>query len=316
MTSDPEALARLALELVAVPSVTGEEAALADLVEARCRALPGVAVERLGNALVARVGDVGDAVALVGHLDTVPPWEGHEPRLEGTRVIGRGAADMKGGDAAILAVLEECAPHRRSGRVRVLRPRGGPQPRERHPRGARGVAAARAAGIRVRRRAHGLRHACGLRRRRQRRSRLPRPDGAQRAPVGGRQRDAARRAVPRTGGARCAAARRGRGPDVPRHALHHPDPRRRGAQRRARSRRDRAQRALRPRARGGCGARRGRAAGRGRGRADLDRREPRCAAAPVRAGAGAVPGRDGRERASRSRPGRTSPRCRRTASRP
>ena len=36
-----EALAALAYELVAVPSVTGEERALADLVEARCRALPG-----------------------------------------------------------------------------------------------------------------------------------------------------------------------------------------------------------------------------------------------------------------------------------
>ena len=109
MTSDPVVLARLALELVAVPSVTGDEMALADLVEARCRALPGVAVERLGNALVARVGERDDAVALVGHLDTVPPWEGHAPALEGTRVIGRGAADMKGGDAAILAVLEHCA---------------------------------------------------------------------------------------------------------------------------------------------------------------------------------------------------------------
>ena len=109
MTSDPEALARLALELVAVPSVTGQEAPLADLVEARCRALPGVAVERLGNALVARVGERDDAVALVGHLDTVPLWDGHEPRLDGSRVIGRGAADMKGGDAAILAVLAHCA---------------------------------------------------------------------------------------------------------------------------------------------------------------------------------------------------------------
>jgi succinyl-diaminopimelate desuccinylase len=94
---------------VAVPSATGQEAALADLVEARCRALPGVAVERLGNAVVARSGEREDAVALVGHLDTVPPWEGHAPALEGTRVIGRGAADMKGGDAAILAVLEHCA---------------------------------------------------------------------------------------------------------------------------------------------------------------------------------------------------------------
>jgi succinyl-diaminopimelate desuccinylase len=109
LTSDPEALARLAFELVAVASVTGEEAALADLLEARCRALPGVAVERLGNALVARVGEREDAVALVGHLDTVPPWDQHEPELRGTRVIGRGAADMKGGDAAILAVLEDCA---------------------------------------------------------------------------------------------------------------------------------------------------------------------------------------------------------------
>jgi succinyl-diaminopimelate desuccinylase len=85
LTSDPEALARLAFELVAVPSATGEEAVLADLVETRCRALPGVS------------------------LDTVPAWPGHEARLEGTRVIGRGAADMKGGDAAILAVLEHCA---------------------------------------------------------------------------------------------------------------------------------------------------------------------------------------------------------------
>ena len=83
MTSDPEALARLALELVAVPSATGEEAALADLVEARCRALPGVAVERLGNSLVARVGERDDAVALVGHLDTVPPWDGSRAGARG-----------------------------------------------------------------------------------------------------------------------------------------------------------------------------------------------------------------------------------------
>ena len=109
MTSDPEALARLAFELVAVASVTGEEAALADLIEERCRALPGVELERLGNALVARVGEREDAVALVGHLDTVPPWDHHQPELRGTRVVGRGAADMKGGDAAILAVLADCA---------------------------------------------------------------------------------------------------------------------------------------------------------------------------------------------------------------
>lgn len=112
MSFDPERMAELTLELVAVPSVTGEEAALADLVEARCRAFPGARVERLGNAVVVRTG-VGDgaAVALVGHLDTVPPWPDHRASRQGLRVIGRGGADMKGGDAAILAVLEHAAAH-------------------------------------------------------------------------------------------------------------------------------------------------------------------------------------------------------------
>jgi succinyl-diaminopimelate desuccinylase len=105
-----EALAALTLELVAVPSVTGEEAALADLVEARCRAFLGAEVERLGNAIVVRTGAAGrDAVALIGHLDTVPPWPDHRAFREGMRVVGRGAADMKGGDAAILGVLEHAA---------------------------------------------------------------------------------------------------------------------------------------------------------------------------------------------------------------
>jgi succinyl-diaminopimelate desuccinylase len=103
-------LAALVLELVEVPSVTGQEAALANLVEERCRALPGAAVERLGNAVIARTGPPdAPAPALVGHLDTVPAWEGHTPRRQGDRVIGRGAADMKGGDAAVLAVLERAA---------------------------------------------------------------------------------------------------------------------------------------------------------------------------------------------------------------
>ena len=184
MTSDPEALARLAFELVAVASVTGEEAALADLLEARCRALPGVAVERLGNSLVARVGEREDAVALVGHLDTVPPWEHHEPELQGPRVIGRGAADMKGGDAAILAVLEDCA-RTRADVVCVLYDREEDQPPERHPRSARGFAPARPAGLRVRGRADGLRHPRRVRRRAQRRSRLPWPHRAQRTAVEG-----------------------------------------------------------------------------------------------------------------------------------
>jgi succinyl-diaminopimelate desuccinylase len=109
---DAERLAELTLELVAVPSVTGEEAALAELVEARCRTFRGARVERLGNGVVVRTGpDDPRTVALVGHLDTVPPWPEHRAYREGLRVIGRGTADMKGGDAAILAVIEHAAAH-------------------------------------------------------------------------------------------------------------------------------------------------------------------------------------------------------------
>jgi len=109
-TVEAGALAALALELVEIPSVTGDEAAVADLVEARCRSLAGVQVERHGNGIVARSGPAGpEAVALVGHLDTVPPWPEHRAYREGLRVVGRGSADMKGGDAAILAVLAEAA---------------------------------------------------------------------------------------------------------------------------------------------------------------------------------------------------------------
>jgi succinyl-diaminopimelate desuccinylase len=94
-TLDPERLAELTLELVSVPSVTGDEAALAELVEARCRALPNTQVERLGNALVVRTGAPDPtAVALVGHLDTVPPWADHRPHRDGLRVVGPGAADL------------------------------------------------------------------------------------------------------------------------------------------------------------------------------------------------------------------------------
>jgi succinyl-diaminopimelate desuccinylase len=98
-------VADVCLELLRVPSEYGQEAALADDVEARLVAL-AVCHERIGNALVARTGGDGDAVALVGHLDTVPNWEGGGVGRDGSRIVGRGAADMKGGDAVMLALLE------------------------------------------------------------------------------------------------------------------------------------------------------------------------------------------------------------------
>ena len=98
--------------LVATPSEYGDEELIAGLVEERCREL-GVVHERRGNAGVARTGGPGAAMAVVGHLDTVPNWNGGTTRVEGDRIVGRGTADMKGGVAVMLRLLERFAGHER-----------------------------------------------------------------------------------------------------------------------------------------------------------------------------------------------------------
>jgi succinyl-diaminopimelate desuccinylase len=91
--------------LVDIPSVSGTEEDLADLVEAALRALGGLEVERIGNAVLART-DLGlpTRVVLAGHLDTVPIADNVPSRLdEATGVLyGCGSADMKAGDAVML----------------------------------------------------------------------------------------------------------------------------------------------------------------------------------------------------------------------
>jgi succinyl-diaminopimelate desuccinylase len=61
--------------------------------------------------LTAEVGARGDeapCVVMHGHLDVVPGGEEQfQPRLEGDRLIGRGAYDMKGGLAAMMCALKD-----------------------------------------------------------------------------------------------------------------------------------------------------------------------------------------------------------------
>ncbi len=62
----------------------------------------------------------GPTVVLHGHLDVVPGRPGQfEPRVEGDRIYGRGAYDMKGALAAILCVVKDAAAQDRV-RVRFL----------------------------------------------------------------------------------------------------------------------------------------------------------------------------------------------------
>ncbi|HZO61323.1 MAG TPA: M20/M25/M40 family metallo-hydrolase [Solirubrobacterales bacterium] len=69
--------------------------------------------------LAASVGsDTGPTIVLHGHLDVVPAHaEQFEPRIEGDRILGRGAYDMKGALAAMMGALEEL---RNEQGVRVL----------------------------------------------------------------------------------------------------------------------------------------------------------------------------------------------------
>jgi succinyl-diaminopimelate desuccinylase len=58
--------------------------------------------------LMATVGDAGPTVVLHGHVDVVPGFEEQfAPRVEGDKLIGRGAYDMKGGLAAIMCALRD-----------------------------------------------------------------------------------------------------------------------------------------------------------------------------------------------------------------
>ena len=103
---DQDDLRRRTEELIGVPSVSGNEAALADLVEQRVRALPGE-VARVANNVVYTAPRRGNRrIVLAGHLDTVPGQGNETARLDGDRLYGLGACDMKGGVAVALALAE------------------------------------------------------------------------------------------------------------------------------------------------------------------------------------------------------------------
>ena len=107
-------VATLLMDLLAIPSPTGQEGAVCDLVatqvsEAATAGQP-VSWQRHGDGVVVR-GPVRDGrphLVLVGHLDTVPIVDGlHPPQRHGDRITGRGAVDMKAGVAVMLGLLGE-----------------------------------------------------------------------------------------------------------------------------------------------------------------------------------------------------------------
>lgn len=104
-----DALAHTLLEITRIPSPIGEEKPLCDHVQARlARSLGPDATERHHNSLVARAHarPAAPRIGLVGHLDTVRTEHDGEPRIEGDRLYGCGAADMKSGLAVMLELVD------------------------------------------------------------------------------------------------------------------------------------------------------------------------------------------------------------------
>lgn len=102
-------------ELVATPSVSGEEEAVARRVEAAAAAW-GLPVVRDGAGVSVRVAGraPGPTLALVSHLDVVPAGAGwtREPfaaTVAGDRLFGRGSGDAKASVAAMLTAAHDVA---------------------------------------------------------------------------------------------------------------------------------------------------------------------------------------------------------------
>jgi acetylornithine deacetylase len=99
----------LATELLSIASTTRDEGLAVDFV-ARWLVSRGwnVTVQEVtpgrGNVWASRKGG---GVTLSTHLDTVPPYV--PPRLEGDKLLGRGACDAKGIAAAMLAAADQLA---------------------------------------------------------------------------------------------------------------------------------------------------------------------------------------------------------------
>jgi acetylornithine deacetylase len=107
---------------IAIPSLSTEEEALADAVEARVRGA-GVGMLRHENNVAFWVGEGDDTLLFNTHLDVVPPaadppFDPFDPVVEDGVCYGRGSVDAKASGAAMTTALLALA-------ARGWRPQGG-----------------------------------------------------------------------------------------------------------------------------------------------------------------------------------------------
>lgn len=115
MASTWPAEVELLRELVAIPSVSGEEALVAERCERIARGW-GLDVVRDDTGVKVEVAASrrGPTLAFLTHLDVVPPGVGWtrdpwQPLIEGERLYGRGSGDAKASVAAMLCAAHDLA---------------------------------------------------------------------------------------------------------------------------------------------------------------------------------------------------------------
>jgi len=104
-------------DLIKINSISGNEREIANYLEARLSSI-GLNVqysemENIGPSIYTEIkgNNGGPTILMIGHMDTVSIMDGWNtdpftPFIEGDKVFGLGACDMKGGIAAILETLE------------------------------------------------------------------------------------------------------------------------------------------------------------------------------------------------------------------
>lgn len=96
--------------LVDIPSVIGDEGPLCEALADRFGATYRKEnIRRLRNSLVVGARSDRPLVLLVGHIDTVPEQGQGSARVDGDRLFGLGASDMKSGVAVMVHLLEDPA---------------------------------------------------------------------------------------------------------------------------------------------------------------------------------------------------------------
>lgn len=123
----PAPVLSLVRDLIAIPSLTGEETEAADYVEAYVQRA-GLEVMRQDNNVSFALGSGSDVLLLNTHLDVVPPAADHpydpfDPVVQDGVLYGRGSVDAKSSGAAmtvaLLSLLDDGWTPPATGQVRV-----------------------------------------------------------------------------------------------------------------------------------------------------------------------------------------------------